>query len=57
MQELNSYEKKLQKEINDKLILCQTQTERSICKVYIEKDLLELGYTLNVYDCLQKGNK
>ena len=41
---------KLQKEVNDNLRKCNNDFERSICRVFIEKDLKKLGYELNIYD-------
>lgn len=41
---------KLQKEINNQLMQCNNGFEKSICRVFIEKDLAKLGYQLNIYD-------
>jgi hypothetical protein len=41
---------KLQKEVNDNLRKCNNDFERSMCRVFIEKDLAKLGYELNIYD-------
>ena len=41
---------KLQKEVDDKLMQCRTDSEKSILKVYLEKDLSKLGYTLSQYE-------
>ena len=49
---------KLQKEVNNSRMSCTTASEWSMAKVFIEKDLLKLGYELSVYDkVIKKENK
>ena len=48
--------KKLQKEVNDSLALCRTDSERGMCKAVMSKDLLRLGFILNEYEILEGVN-
>ena len=41
---------KLQKEVDEGLMLCTTDFARGMCSHYLNKDLEGLGYTLSVYD-------
>ena len=47
---------KLQKEVNTSRMSCRTSSEWNMSKIFIEKDLLKLGYELSVYDkVIKKG--
>ena len=48
---------KLQKEVDDNKNSCRTDSEWSMCKVFIKKDLFKIGYELNIYDkVIKRGN-
>ena len=48
----------LQKEVNNSRMLCRTDSEWNMSKIFIEKDLFKLGYELTIYDkVIKKGNE
>ena len=48
----------LQKEVNNSRMLCRTDSEWNMSKIFIEKDLLKLGYELTIYDkVIKKGGE
>ena len=48
---------KLQSEVYDNKNLCKTDSEWNMAKVFINKDLLKLGYELDCYDLvIKRGN-
>jgi len=55
----SEYEKinKLQSEVYDNKNACRTDSEWSMCKVFINKDLFKLGYELDCYEqVIKRGN-
>ena len=46
-------QEKLQKEVDDSFNACRCDSEWSMCKVFIEKDLEKLGYILTEYRKVQ----
>lgn len=50
-------QEKLQKEVDDSFNACRCNSEWSMCKVFIEKDLEKLGYILTEYRKVQKLNQ